>query len=419
MLINKSKKHEKSLLTTPDPRKDRNCNAMRLPKEIWRTTSNQNVIANHNTFIGYYDGHQCNLTTGITDIGVDELVMDVPHWVVRVYQDGIIYHLVSKEGSVYIEKGGYVAELEASDNAVIHIWGHVGKLTVNGSAQVMCYDGCYIDNAMVNTDGYMQIREKAAVHFLTVQKGGKCIVEEGAVITGKLLSDNAVFAQCLKEFNGIPKLRVRIRFDSEEHAVNYCKEATLMYKNRGCLEYGSLRIDQVHHCRCYDEYEDLERGHDMVEFLADSFTGVGRDEIACNITTCLASTVKAVDVWVDGQTPQSMGVSKAAKAVSDLAAEKEFYKVHENETLKAFLNRCADGILNQEELINRWKESRRECLYVDFRKEADWDCPPIGAPVHDEEAWDEYYSKLHQAQKKAREQAEKETEKELKRIGLS
>lgn len=343
----------------------------------------------------YKDGYDClcflnknsgNLqqVLGLTDTVLDSLQIDDKDLSFHMYENGTIQSVEILTGEHYINKGAYAAHAIVAGGGIVHIAGHIGELIVTNYGQVILYDTAYVDKLVVMKDGYAQIHAGASIYNMNVEEGGRC-----------LLSDKA-----------------------KVHTKFYCSGTIGKLTEKPCIKHYQILIhvarkDIIPLCQKLTDQVMHETG--SVEFDAVSCWGVS----GCRVDAMYMDPDPDKDDWI---------VSFYATEIEDLDEYVE-RRIKESSTLKDFSISNVEVLIDGQHAFRYFHDMKEKELkqvelkhvvrppWDDGHWESDLDMPPIGAPVHDEEAWDDYHKKrAEEAERKKAAWMKAQQEKEEPRI---
>lgn len=231
---------------------------------------------------------------GATDVKLESITVDQPRTSVHVYNEAYIDRVSATTGEHYINKGGYVADLQVSGDSIIHIYGHIGTLAIEGSAQVYCYENCYVDTIIVQHGGFVRVDKGAFAHYLHIYKEGKATVHIEASIYKLQAEPGAQWCHVYDE--NVKPYRVSIFFKDRTMALNFCTWFTVMYNNHyQAVEFGDMFFKGISRCLMLP----ADKGYE-VEFSAETCNRNKIDQIKEAIQK--HSPYKGdVTVWLNGK----------------------------------------------------------------------------------------------------------------------
>lgn len=351
---------------------------------------------------------------GLTDTIIDNLQANEDRLTVHLYEDARINSLDITKGTHYVNKGAYVGHSLVA-NSVLYIAGHIGELIVASDAQVFLYDTAYIDNLTVLRGGYVCAYAGASIYNMKVEEDGRCILSDKTRIHCKLYASGTISRLCEEVIPA--KYRVEFRM-KKEHIIPFCKKLTQQERSEyGCFVFGDVKMYGISGCKVEALYMDTDPDKDdyLVSFYAKLVTpfidGVEGEILQSDL--CKDKGMR-LTILIDGKTAFAYFLEE--KQQRDKDALDPYPDPYEGESLGEYIDRyCKEQHTHSvpDNLIKAYKEKpRAKAPWDDGKYASDWDMPPIGAPVHDEEAWDEYHKKREQEkeQKKAAWMKEKRVE---------
>lgn len=264
-----------------------------LPITVW----NPMVPSGHDGIVAFNGktdpDHPCIYAyLGVANTKVDHIDAKRPRASVHVYEKSFVDSLDATKGEHYINADGYVAQVNAIGESIVHIYGHVCRLVVSEDAQVMLYEGCYVDDAVVYS-GALRINEGASVYCLNLQPKAKVVASTQAAINRVIDNGGA-----LGHFTPakVYPLTVSIHFNSRSVMKEFCKTATEEYRQHCRLKFLDFQMERISNCTVNP---DFKGGYD-VRLNAEHFTDMSYDEIKRNINNTL-SKEDSVVVWINGK----------------------------------------------------------------------------------------------------------------------
>ena len=351
---------------------------------------------------------------GLTDTIIDNLQANEDRLTVHLYEDARINSLDITKGTHYVNKGAYVGHSLAA-NSVLHIAGHIGELIVASDAQVFLYDTAYIDNLTVLKGGYVCAYAGASIYNMKVEENGRCILSDKVRIHTKLYVSGTIGR--LYEDVIPAKYRVEFRM-KKEHIIPFCKKLTQQERSEyGCFVFGDVKMFGISGCKVEALYMDADPDKDdyLVSFYAKLVTPFidGVEEKILQSDLCKDKGMR-LTILIEGKTAFAYFLEEKKQREKD---ELDKYpNPYEGESFPEYWARCETLLKSDFFLADMhaayWNKPKVKAPWDDGKYASDWDMPPIGAPIHDEKAWDEYHKKVEQekAQKKAAWKKEKRVE---------
>ena len=207
-------------------------------------------------------------SVGYIGVKIDERTADADNYTVHVYADTYIDKLtLTKETHHSISKDAYVKELLVTQEAVVHIEGHIAELTVKDGGQAILQAGAYVDRLLVMSDGYLRAENDASIFYGSIQPGGSCMIASGAHYK-ELTGQYGVFVQPYPE-DVLQVLQVRMCIKSRPALVRIAKELTERYQSTGCLKFGYAELYKIQNCVVLNDGQAAKGSNLVLSFTAD------------------------------------------------------------------------------------------------------------------------------------------------------
>lgn len=230
---------------------------------------------------------------GVGDTKIEHIDADKERSSVHIYKKAFIDSIDTDKGEHYIHKEGYAAQVDARGTSVLHVYGHVCRLNVYDSAQVMLYEGAYVDNLRVY-DGAVRIYKGAGVYCLDLQEKAKVVASTKAEIN-KVVENGGVLGHFPEPVKS--PLIMCIHFNSRGVMSEFCMKTTEEYMREHRVKFNAFEMGGISNCTVTPDFE----GGYNVWMNADNFTKMSHEEIERNVNNALGKE-DSVTVWIDGKT---------------------------------------------------------------------------------------------------------------------
>ena len=216
-----------------------------IPIQFWKS-----IPLGQDRGIEQFGGETTRQSLGIVGSGVDAISATDPLDNVHVYDKGFIDTLDAKAGEHTIWDGAYVGQLTATDDAIVTIYGHVGRLIVDAGAQVTIQEGAYVDHMEVKPFGYARVAPRCAIHYLCIRIDGMCMLDSETKLHTLVADPGHRMCRWLSQPQEVPMFQVELGVCRRERFIELAKELTEMYKNNHDeLKFEHVSLWQLHHCQ--------------------------------------------------------------------------------------------------------------------------------------------------------------------------
>ena len=343
---------------------------------------------------------------GLTDTVIDRIQADEKRLTVHLYEGANVQSLDITKGTHYVNKGAYVAHIVAA-NSVLYVAGHIGELIIGKEAQVFLYEPAYIDKLVIFKGGYACVYVGASIYNMNVEEGGRCLMSEKAKVHTNLYYTGTIAKMSDPDLQDRYEVRIHV---AHKDIIPLCKILTEQHNHKyGAIVFDDIKCWGAHGCRVDAMYNDPDPEKDdyVVSFRVPTIDNI--DEYAerriKQSGTLKPFAVSDVEVIIEGYHAFYYFLEEKKQREKD---ELDKYpNPYEGESIGEYTDRyCQEHHTHSvpDNLIKAFKEKPRvKAPWDDGKYASDWDMPPIGAPIHDEKAWDEYHKKREQekAQKHA------------------
>lgn len=352
---------------------------------------------------------------GLTDTVIDRIQADEDRLTVHLYEGANVQSLDITKGTHYVNKGAYVAHIVVA-NSVLYVAGHIGELIIGGDAQVFLYEPAYIDKLVVFKGGYVCVYTGASIYNMNVEEGGRCLMSDTAKVHTNLYYTGTIAKMSDPDLQDRYEVRIHV---AHKDIIPLCKILTEQNNHEyGAVVFNDIKCWGAHGCRVDAMYNDPDPEKDdyIVSFRVHTIDNIDKDveRRSKQSSTLKPFAVSDVEVIIEGHHAFDYFLEEKKQREKD---ELDKYpNPYEGESFPEYWARCEALLKSDFSVADMhaayWNKPKVKAPWDDGKYASDWDMPPIGAPIHDEEAWDEYHKKREQEkeQKKAAWKKEKRVE---------